>query len=144
MKGILFNESEECLVPLYSIVFLHLLLYKIICLMRNHQNPINCQLCSLSIASFTYRVSDTSLLFVLGFNLLHRSEFVFINPNSKGQCGCGESFMTSSRRQIRVNFTIIPGLQHLIADQLMSVVCGVPYARPTYLLILLIDYSLVL
>ncbi|XP_078435060.1 iron-sulfur assembly protein IscA-like 1, mitochondrial [Wolffia australiana] len=24
-----------------------------------------------------------------------RSEFVFINPNSKGQCGCGESFMTS-------------------------------------------------
>lgn len=26
---------------------------------------------------------------------LFRSEFVFINPNSKGQCGCGESFMTS-------------------------------------------------
>ncbi|OWM64060.1 iron-sulfur assembly protein IscA-like 1, mitochondrial [Punica granatum] len=25
-----------------------------------------------------------------------RSEFVFINPNSKGQCGCGESFMTVS------------------------------------------------
>lgn len=25
-----------------------------------------------------------------------KSEFVFINPNSKGQCGCGESFMTSS------------------------------------------------
>ncbi|KAG0500222.1 hypothetical protein HPP92_000294 [Vanilla planifolia] len=25
-----------------------------------------------------------------------RSEFVFVNPNSKGQCGCGESFMTSS------------------------------------------------
>ncbi|KAJ0044541.1 hypothetical protein Pint_05818 [Pistacia integerrima] len=25
-----------------------------------------------------------------------RSEFVFINPNSKGQCGCGESFMTAS------------------------------------------------
>ncbi|CAA7407294.1 unnamed protein product [Spirodela intermedia] len=24
-----------------------------------------------------------------------RSEFIFINPNSKGQCGCGESFMTS-------------------------------------------------
>mmetsp|Transcript_26874 Transcript_26874/g.75646 ORF Transcript_26874/g.75646 Transcript_26874/m.75646 type:complete len:126 (-) Transcript_26874:490-867(-) len=23
-----------------------------------------------------------------------RSEFVFINPNSKGQCGCGESFTT--------------------------------------------------
>ncbi|KAI3857910.1 hypothetical protein MKW92_002353 [Papaver armeniacum] len=25
-----------------------------------------------------------------------RSEFVFKNPNSKGQCGCGESFMTTS------------------------------------------------
>eukprot|EP00270_Netrium_digitus_P010075 TRINITY_DN3096_c0_g1_i1.p1 TRINITY_DN3096_c0_g1~~TRINITY_DN3096_c0_g1_i1.p1 ORF type:complete len:131 (+),score=27.28 TRINITY_DN3096_c0_g1_i1:215-607(+) len=23
-----------------------------------------------------------------------RSEFVFRNPNAKGQCGCGESFMT--------------------------------------------------
>ncbi|OIT01486.1 iron-sulfur assembly protein IscA-like 1, mitochondrial [Nicotiana tabacum] len=27
-----------------------------------------------------------------------RSEFVFINPNSKGQCGCGESFMTAASR----------------------------------------------
>ncbi|XP_058205421.1 iron-sulfur assembly protein IscA-like 1, mitochondrial [Rhododendron vialii] len=25
-----------------------------------------------------------------------RSEFIFINPNLKGQCGCGESFMTTS------------------------------------------------
>ncbi|MQM23679.1 hypothetical protein Taro_056746 [Colocasia esculenta] len=25
-----------------------------------------------------------------------RSEFVFINPNSTGQCGCGESFLTTS------------------------------------------------
>ncbi|KAL1290832.1 iron-sulfur assembly protein IscA-like 1, mitochondrial isoform X1 [Arachis ipaensis] len=25
-----------------------------------------------------------------------RSEFIFVNPNSKGQCGCGESFMTST------------------------------------------------
>ncbi|THU52998.1 hypothetical protein C4D60_Mb10t09810 [Musa balbisiana] len=25
-----------------------------------------------------------------------KSEFIFINPNSKGQCGCGESFMTRS------------------------------------------------
>ncbi|XP_031373676.1 iron-sulfur assembly protein IscA-like 1, mitochondrial [Punica granatum] len=25
-----------------------------------------------------------------------RSEFIFINPNSKGQCGCGESFMTTN------------------------------------------------
>ncbi|KAJ4978536.1 hypothetical protein NE237_009316 [Protea cynaroides] len=24
-----------------------------------------------------------------------KSEFIFINPNSKGQCGCGESFMTT-------------------------------------------------
>uniref|UniRef100_A0A5B7B9G4 Core domain-containing protein n=1 Tax=Davidia involucrata TaxID=16924 RepID=A0A5B7B9G4_DAVIN len=24
------------------------------------------------------------------------SEFIFINPNSEGQCGCGESFMTRS------------------------------------------------
>lgn len=23
-----------------------------------------------------------------------KSEFIFINPNSKGECGCGESFMT--------------------------------------------------
>ncbi|XP_020251532.1 iron-sulfur assembly protein IscA-like 1, mitochondrial isoform X2 [Asparagus officinalis] len=28
-----------------------------------------------------------------------KSEFVFINPNSKGQCGCGESFMTTSNNQ---------------------------------------------
>ncbi|KAI3419447.1 Fe-S_biosyn domain-containing protein, partial [Psidium guajava] len=28
-----------------------------------------------------------------------RSEFIFINPNSKGQCGCGESFMTTSRSE---------------------------------------------
>ncbi|XP_077241286.1 iron-sulfur assembly protein IscA-like 1, mitochondrial [Tasmannia lanceolata] len=25
-----------------------------------------------------------------------KSEFIFINPNSNGQCGCGESFMTTS------------------------------------------------
>ena len=24
-----------------------------------------------------------------------RSEFIFVNPNSKGQCGCGESFKTT-------------------------------------------------
>ncbi|EYU37197.1 hypothetical protein ABFS83_06G156100 [Erythranthe nasuta] len=28
-----------------------------------------------------------------------RSEFLFINPNSKGQCGCGESFMTVSNAE---------------------------------------------
>ncbi|KAK7266058.1 hypothetical protein RIF29_18697 [Crotalaria pallida] len=27
-----------------------------------------------------------------------RSEFIFVNPNSKGQCGCGESFMTTTSR----------------------------------------------
>ncbi|XP_006664562.1 iron-sulfur assembly protein IscA-like 1, mitochondrial [Oryza brachyantha] len=27
-----------------------------------------------------------------------RSEFVFTNPNSKGECGCGESFMTSTNK----------------------------------------------
>ncbi|KAM3200887.1 iron-sulfur assembly protein IscA-like 3, mitochondrial isoform X1 [Capsicum chacoense] len=25
-----------------------------------------------------------------------RSEFIFINPNATGQCGCGESFMTTT------------------------------------------------
>ncbi|KAL9238653.1 hypothetical protein vseg_013048 [Gypsophila vaccaria] len=28
-----------------------------------------------------------------------RSEFIFINPNSKGQCGCGESFMTTTSKE---------------------------------------------
>lgn len=28
-----------------------------------------------------------------------RSEFIFINPNSKGQCGCGESFMTTNNAE---------------------------------------------
>ncbi|KAF7852164.1 hypothetical protein BT93_L0553 [Corymbia citriodora subsp. variegata] len=28
-----------------------------------------------------------------------RSEFIFVNPNSKGQCGCGESFMTTSNSE---------------------------------------------
>ncbi|KZV55277.1 iron-sulfur assembly protein IscA-like 1, mitochondrial-like [Dorcoceras hygrometricum] len=28
-----------------------------------------------------------------------RSEFIFINPNSKGECGCGESFMTVSNSE---------------------------------------------
>ncbi|KAL6577813.1 hypothetical protein OROMI_010141 [Orobanche minor] len=27
-----------------------------------------------------------------------RSEFVFNNPNSKSKCGCGESFMTTSKK----------------------------------------------
>ncbi|KAM3685148.1 hypothetical protein ACJW31_11G096400 [Castanea mollissima] len=28
-----------------------------------------------------------------------RSEFIFVNPNSKGECGCGESFMTTSNAE---------------------------------------------
>ncbi|KAJ6803944.1 iron-sulfur assembly protein IscA-like 3, mitochondrial isoform X1 [Iris pallida] len=28
-----------------------------------------------------------------------KSEFIFVNPNSKGQCGCGESFMTTGKSQ---------------------------------------------
>ncbi|XP_042501322.1 iron-sulfur assembly protein IscA-like 1, mitochondrial [Macadamia integrifolia] len=28
-----------------------------------------------------------------------KSEFIFINPNSKGQCGCGESFMTTNNAE---------------------------------------------
>lgn len=28
-----------------------------------------------------------------------RSEFLFINPNSQGQCGCGESFLTASKSE---------------------------------------------
>ncbi|KQJ86711.1 iron-sulfur assembly protein IscA-like 1, mitochondrial [Brachypodium distachyon] len=29
-----------------------------------------------------------------------RSEFVFMNPNSKGECGCGESFMTATNKSL--------------------------------------------
>lgn len=42
--------------------------------------------------------------FVALFQLLtgvpaaRRSEFVFVNPNSKGECGCGESFMTTGSK----------------------------------------------
>uniref|UniRef100_A0A3Q7HWZ1 Core domain-containing protein n=1 Tax=Solanum lycopersicum TaxID=4081 RepID=A0A3Q7HWZ1_SOLLC len=32
-----------------------------------------------------------------------RSEFIFINPNSKGQCGCGESFMTTASKGAEKN-----------------------------------------
>ncbi|MFQ6664088.1 hypothetical protein Gotur_031310 [Gossypium turneri] len=37
-----------------------------------------------------------SLVLICISSFLHRSEFIFINPNSKGQCGCGESFMTTT------------------------------------------------
>uniref|UniRef100_A0A453H956 Uncharacterized protein n=1 Tax=Aegilops tauschii subsp. strangulata TaxID=200361 RepID=A0A453H956_AEGTS len=38
------------------------------------------------------------LLLVTDSGLRCRSEFVFINPNSKGECGCGESFMTTGSK----------------------------------------------
>ncbi|CAH9148795.1 unnamed protein product [Cuscuta epithymum] len=28
-----------------------------------------------------------------------RSEFIFVNPNATGKCGCGESFMTTTSAQ---------------------------------------------
>ncbi|XP_010244848.1 PREDICTED: iron-sulfur assembly protein IscA-like 1, mitochondrial isoform X1 [Nelumbo nucifera] len=46
-------------------------------------------------------IDPKALMHVIGTNMDFlddnlRSEFIFINPNSKGQCGCGESFMTTS------------------------------------------------
>ncbi|KAG6414865.1 hypothetical protein SASPL_122239 [Salvia splendens] len=38
-----------------------------------------------------------------------RSEFVFINPNSAGQCGCGESFMTISSSEAAAAAAKRPG-----------------------------------
>jgi hypothetical protein len=58
-----------------------------------------------------------ALLFFFN-SLRNRSEFVFINPNSKGQCGCGESFTTWLPYQIFC-LTFISGVQkwdHLKAD----------------------------
>jgi len=44
-------------------------------------------------------IDPAALMHVLGTRMdwqedKLRSEFVFINPNSKGSCGCGESFTT--------------------------------------------------
>ncbi|KAF8062805.1 IscA-like protein [Scenedesmus sp. PABB004] len=44
-------------------------------------------------------IDPAALMHVLGTRMDYvdeplKSEFVFINPNSKGQCGCGESFTT--------------------------------------------------
>ncbi|KAG6477917.1 iron-sulfur assembly protein IscA-like 1, mitochondrial [Zingiber officinale] len=46
-------------------------------------------------------VDPKALMHVIGTKMDYvddalKSEFIFINPNSKGQCGCGESFMTRS------------------------------------------------
>ena len=42
-------------------------------------------------------ISSKAVLYLLGTTLDYKDEkfksgFVFINPNEKGQCGCGESF----------------------------------------------------
>lgn len=44
-------------------------------------------------------IDPAALMHVLGTKMDYvedklRSEFVFINPNAKGSCGCGESFTT--------------------------------------------------
>ncbi|KAI3851976.1 hypothetical protein MKW98_019975 [Papaver atlanticum] len=46
-------------------------------------------------------IDPKALMHVIGTKMdfkndMLRSEFEFINPNSKSQCGCGESFMTTS------------------------------------------------
>lgn len=68
-----------------------------------------CPLCSVLLLAFMpfsrkflgfhYKAFDSQILVSLLICiplLLGRSEFIFINPNSKGQCGCGESFMTAA------------------------------------------------
>jgi iron-sulfur cluster assembly 1 len=42
-------------------------------------------------------VDNKAVMYLLGTKMDYvedelKSEFVFINPNSKGSCGCGESF----------------------------------------------------
>jgi len=44
-------------------------------------------------------IDPAALMHLLGTTMDYRedrlrSEFVFVNPNSKGSCGCGESFTT--------------------------------------------------
>ncbi|KAF3780505.1 Iron-sulfur assembly protein IscA-like 1 [Nymphaea thermarum] len=46
-------------------------------------------------------IEPKALMHVIGTKMDYvddtlKSEFIFINPNSKGECGCGESFMTTS------------------------------------------------
>jgi iron-sulfur cluster assembly protein len=46
-------------------------------------------------------IDPAALMHVLGTRMdwredRLRSEFVFVNPNSKGACGCGESFTTAA------------------------------------------------
>lgn len=60
-------------------------------------------LCWWSIKVWVLLHSDFLALPVYEFSVTNkssccRSEFVFINPNSKGECGCGESFMTTGSK----------------------------------------------
>ncbi|KAA3473787.1 iron-sulfur assembly protein IscA-like 1, mitochondrial isoform X2 [Gossypium australe] len=72
-----------------------------------HSDFIDRDCCSITTIPFL--LSDHLLYIFLTFTLLVIrlpescvcasvlvSEFIFINPNSKGQCGCGESFMTTA------------------------------------------------
>lgn len=48
-------------------------------------------------------IDPKALMHVIGTKMDYvddplKSEFVFINPNSEGECGCGESFMTTSSK----------------------------------------------
>ena len=48
-------------------------------------------------------IDPGALLHVLGTKMDYvedrlRSEFVFVNPNAKGTCGCGESFTTDTTK----------------------------------------------
>jgi hypothetical protein len=52
---------------------------------------------NVGINSATVLVADTCIVLRIcccSTAVMHRSEFVFINPNAKGSCGCGESFTT--------------------------------------------------
>ncbi|CAL9235731.1 unnamed protein product [Arabidopsis halleri] len=50
-----------------------------------------------------------------------RSEFVFINPNAIGKCGCGESFTTTRRQNYTRNKTCGPcGFGRLTLPQSMK------------------------
>ncbi|KAK6775345.1 hypothetical protein RDI58_026346 [Solanum bulbocastanum] len=46
-------------------------------------------------------IDPKALMHVIGTEMdfvddILRSEFIFVNPNATGQCGCGESFMTTT------------------------------------------------
>lgn len=54
---------------------------------------------STVVPSFSFFLFFVALFQLLtGVPAAPRSEFVFVNPNSKGECGCGESFMTTGSK----------------------------------------------